>query len=203
MAAETSGEAVARLGRQPVTSVHELSHIALQLFIDNGFDATTVDDVARAAGIGRRTFFRYFSSKNDLPWGEFDALIEAMRRHLAGVDDAIPLGAALRDAVLDFNRYPADELPYHRERMTLLLTVPTLVAHSTLRFERWRQAIAEFAARRLGSDPRDLAPQAIGWASLGASLSAYESWLRDEHADLLELLSRAFDIVGRTFGAAS
>ncbi|UUT36556.1 TetR family transcriptional regulator [Microbacterium elymi] len=45
-----------------------MSHIALELFLANGFDETTVDEIARAARIGRRTFFRYYASKNDLAW---------------------------------------------------------------------------------------------------------------------------------------
>ncbi|TQM06248.1 TetR family transcriptional regulator [Pseudonocardia kunmingensis] len=47
----------------------EVEHIALDLFTERGFDTTTVDDIAAAAGIGRRTVFRYCPSKNDIPWG--------------------------------------------------------------------------------------------------------------------------------------
>ena len=80
-----------RLGRQPSTSVAELSHIGLALFIRNGFEATTVDDIAEAAGIGRRTFFRYFASKNDLPWGDFDRLIASMQSYLMALPADVPL----------------------------------------------------------------------------------------------------------------
>ena len=48
----------------------ELEHVAFELFDRQGFEGTTIDDIAGAqAGIGRRTFFRYFPSKNDVPWG--------------------------------------------------------------------------------------------------------------------------------------
>ena len=53
-------KAASRHGRPPSTTEGELSHIALGLFARKGFEATTVDDIAAAAGIGRRTFFRYF-----------------------------------------------------------------------------------------------------------------------------------------------
>src|ERR1700733_4483234 len=62
---------VARAGRKPVTSRADLEHVAFDLFDRQGFERTTVDDIARAAGIGRRTFFRYFPSKNAVPWGTF------------------------------------------------------------------------------------------------------------------------------------
>jgi mycofactocin system transcriptional regulator len=177
------------------TTVAQLSHIGLQLFIENGFDETTVDEIAAAAGIGRRTFFRYFASKNDLPWGDFDELVERMRADLAAVPDSEPLYATLTRAVLDFNTYPASELQYHRERMQLLMTVPTLVAHSTLRYESWRGVITEFAARRLGEPIDSLRPRMLGWVYLAASLGAYEQWLHEPGSDLIAVLTSALGIL--------
>lgn len=182
----------ARLGRQPSTSHAELSHIALELFRENGFETTTVDAIASAAGIGRRTLFRYFPSKNDLPWGDFDSGLEQMRSYLASLPSDTPLVQALTTAVIEFNRFPDEEIPFHRERMHLLLNVPALVAHSTLRYAAWRQVVAEFAAERLRVPTDSIAPQTIGWTFLGASLAAYEQWLKHDDADLLELLDSAF-----------
>jgi mycofactocin system transcriptional regulator len=188
-----------RLGRAPSTSQAELSHIALQLFVENGFDATTIDEIAARAGIGRRTFFRYFPSKNDLPWGDFEQLLDRMRRYLSELPPTLPLVDALRAAVIEFNRFPAEEVPYHRQRMELLLNVPTLVAHSTLRYASWRQVVAEFAAARLGVPEDSLQPQAIAWTYLAVSLSAYEQWLKHDDADLAVLLDSAIRILDSTF----
>jgi mycofactocin system transcriptional regulator len=190
-----------RIGRQPSTSHAELSHISLQLFIENGFENTTVDAVATAAGIGRRTLFRYFPSKNDLPWGDFDAGLEQMRTYLRLLPAGTPLVDALSLAVVEFNRFPAEEIPFHRERMDLLLNVPALVAHSTLRYAAWRQVVADYAALRLGVASDSLVPQTIAWTFLGASLSAYEQWLKHEDADLLELLGSAFVVLKTVFAA--
>jgi mycofactocin system transcriptional regulator len=187
------------MGRQPSTSVAELSHVALQLFAERGFAETTVDDIATACGIGRRTFFRYFPSKNDLPWGDFDELVERMRRYLHDTPPEVPLVDALREAIVEFNRFPPGEIEDHRLRMSLLLNVPTLVAHSTLRYASWRQAIAEYAARRLRVPEDDMRPQVIAWGALAASLSAYEQWLKHEGADLPTLLRTAFDVLSTTF----
>ncbi|MCU1528138.1 MAG: hypothetical protein JWP75_1901 [Frondihabitans sp.] len=196
---ESLPEVAPRIGRQPATSIAELSHVGLQLFIQHGFDATTVDDIAAAAGIGRRTFFRYFASKNDLPWGDFDGMISQMRAYLFGLDDDVPLQRALRTAVLEFNRFPTDEVPFHRQRMDLLLNVPSLVAHSALRYAAWRQAIADFVAHRLDLDPAALVPQTTGWAMLAASLAAYEQWLKTDDASLLDLLDESLHLVERGF----
>ncbi len=189
------------MGRAPATTHSELSHLALQMFLDRGFDETTVDEIARAAGIGRRTFFRYFASKNDLPWGDFDSLLSAMRAQLRSLPPETPLMDAIRVAVIEFNRFPDAELPFHRERMRLLLNVPSLVAHSTLRYAAWRQVIAAFAAERLGSDPDTLEPQSIAWACLGLCLAAYEQWLSQDDADLPRLLDEAFQRLDSAFGS--
>ena len=73
----------AQLGRRRITSRAELEHVAFELFDRQGFEGTTIDDIAVAAGIGRRTFFRYFPSKNDVPWGNFEDELDRMRA-LAG-----------------------------------------------------------------------------------------------------------------------
>jgi mycofactocin system transcriptional regulator len=192
-----------RLGRQPVTTVAELSHIGLELFIRNGFDETTVEDIAEAAGIGRRTFFRYFPSKNDLPWGDFEGLVASMHDYLLALPREVPLRNAIRSAVIEFNRFPNVEDSYHRARMSLLLTNPTLVGHSTLRFADWRRAVAEFAAVRLGVAPDDLLPQTIAWTYLAVSIAAYERWLRQEGSSLVDLLTQAMDDLGDAFAVAA
>jgi mycofactocin system transcriptional regulator len=200
---EISGETPrARSGRQLSTSPAELSHIAIMLFVERGFDDTTIDDVAAAAGIGRRTFFRYFASKNDLPWGAFDELLERMRAYLEELPAEVPLIDALKTAVIEFNRFPPEEVPFHRQRMRLILTVPTLVAHSTLRYAAWRQVISDFVAQRLGIGADRLEPQAMAWALLGVSISAYEQWLQHDDADLSELLESAYAMLTTSFDAS-
>lgn len=193
------GNAGVRLGRRPSTTPAELSHVALRLFAEHGFEATTVDDIAAAAGIGRTTFFRYFNSKNDLPWGDFDAQLELMRENLRTCSDDVPLMDALRASVLEFNRVPDDEIPYHRERMHLLLTVPTLMAHSTLRYEAWRDVIADYVAHRLDVPRTSPVPNTVAWTLMGAALSAYEQWLLHEDADLTELLDNALQLLSNGF----
>jgi mycofactocin system transcriptional regulator len=188
-------------GRRRATSRAELEHAAFALFAAHGFDDTTVDDIAAAAGIGRRTFFRYFPSKNDIPWGAFEDELDRMRVRLKACPPEVPLMDAIRLALIDFNRVAPDQVPLHRRRMELILRVPTLLAHSTLRFTAWRAVVAEFVAERTGRRPDDLAPQAIAHAVLGVSVAAYEHWLDDQHADLGTLLDNAMRELAAAFGA--
>lgn len=189
----------ARLGRQPTTSRAELSSVALNLFIERGFEQTTVDDIAIAAGVGRRTVFHYFASKNDLPWGDFDTGLESMRRFLHELPSTMSVVEAICAAVVEFNRFPVEEIVHHRARMKLLLEVPALQAHSALRYAAWRAVLATFVAERLGLDEDSLEPQAIAHVFLGISLSAYEQWLRDEDTNLIALLQEAQAILPRLF----
>jgi mycofactocin system transcriptional regulator len=178
-----------RTGRPPATSREELERVAMRLFSEHGFDATTVDDIAVAAGIGRRTFFRYFGSKNDVVWGRFAEGLVDFRATLEATPADVPLDDALRRAIVAFNALPAEQVPVHRQRMTLILTVSSLQAHSTLMYAEWRQVVADFVAGRLGLSTDDLLPRFAGHAMLGAAVAAYEQWLANGEADLPALLN--------------
>lgn len=178
-------------GRAPSTSKEELGRIGLDLFITRGFENVTVDDIAAAAGIGRRTFFRYFPSKNDVAWGDFDALLGSFTESLATAGE-LPMVDAIRLGVRRFNDVPAAERENHRHRMRMLLTTPELVASSTVRYADWRRVIAGFVAERLDTDSASPVPQAVSWACLGISLGAYEAWIEDDSDDLLVLIDRSF-----------
>lgn len=200
-AASSTGSRTGHPGRRRATSRAELEQAAFALFAARGFDATTVDEIAAAAGIGRRTFFRYFPSKNDIPWGAFEDELERMRIRLKACPPEVPLADAIRVALIDFNRVAPAQVPLHRRRMQLILRVPTLLAHSTLRFTAWREVVAEFVAERTGRRPDDLAPQAIAHAVLGVAIAAYEHWLDDPDSDLGVLLDAAMREVSGAFGA--
>jgi mycofactocin system transcriptional regulator len=198
-----AAQAPVATGRRRITSRAELEHVAFDLFDRQGFEETTVDDIAAAARIGRRTFFRYFPSKNDIPWGDFDGELDRMRAQLKTFPVGLPLMDALRAAIVDFNRITPDQVPQHRRRMRLILWVPALKAHSTLRFTAWRQVVAEFAAERLAMPAGTLAPQAIAHAVLGVAVAAYEQWLETEDGDLSELLDAAMRHLAAAFTACA
>ncbi|WP_206492247.1 mycofactocin system transcriptional regulator [Rhodococcus sp. KRD162] len=178
-----------RAGRRPSTTLGELSDLGIELFASKGFEETSVDDIADAAGIARRTFFRYFPSKNAVPWGDFDTQLAALRTHLAGLPEDIELADGLRSALLQFNTFPVEEAAVHRQRMSLILGNPALQSYSMLMYEGWRAVIAEYVAARTESEPTDHFPRTVGWMVLGVAISAYEQWLTDEALDLAQLLS--------------
>jgi mycofactocin system transcriptional regulator len=183
------------IGRPPTTTHEQIERVALALFVENGFEETTVDEIAAAVGVGRRTIFRYFPSKNDMVWGEFDQVIERLRTHL-DEGAGLTLAEALRRAAVLSNRYPDEQLPELRRRLTLITSAPSLQANSMLRYAAWRGAVASWAAGRLGLRPDDLVPEAISQAALGASMAAFTRWVGHPREDLGTLLDQAYGVLG-------
>jgi mycofactocin system transcriptional regulator len=184
-----------RLGRRRSTTPQHITDVALGLFADRGFSEVSVDDVAHAAGIARRTVFRYYASKNAIPWGDFDAHLQHLSELLDDLDPDMPLGEALRAALLSFNTFDESETRSHRQRMRVILQTAELQAYSMTMYAGWRDVIAAFVARRTGVKTSDLRPQTVAWMMLGVALSAYEYWLDDESVSLPEALGGAFDVV--------
>ncbi|MFW6773939.1 mycofactocin system transcriptional regulator [Nocardioides sp. CPCC 205120] len=188
-------------GRPRSTTHGSIEAAALRLFEEQGFEQTTVDDIAEAAGISRRTLFRYFASKNDIPWGNFADGLEELERRLEAAPTDVPLWMALHEAILDFNALAEDAVAQHRRRMRLLLRTPALQAHSALMYAEWRGVVARFVAARTGTDPGDVRAVVVGHAALAVSLAAYDAWLSHDDADLGELLDEALAALREHLGA--
>jgi mycofactocin system transcriptional regulator len=180
-----------RPGRPPATDHGAIERAAFALFAERGFEGTTIEDIAAAAGVGRRTVFRYFPSKNDIPWGLFDASLVRLREHLEAMPGTVPVYRAVHDAVLAFNHLEPEQIPQHRQRMRLLLTTPALQAHAVHRYAQWRGTIAGYVAGRYGLNETDLLPRTVGQVTLAVSLSAYEQWLLVEDEPLEQFLDDA------------
>ena len=182
-------EPSSRVGRRPSTSRGLISDIAIDLFATQGFDETSVDEIAEAAGIARRTFFRYFASKNAVPWGDFDAHLDEMRQLLRELPDDVSLADGLASALLAFNNFPPEEAATHRQRMELILRVPALQGYSMVMYEGWRRVVAEHVAARAHCKPDDHLARTVGWIMLGTAIAAYEQWLTDDSLELPDLLA--------------
>ncbi|MBY3985622.1 mycofactocin system transcriptional regulator [Rhodococcus fascians] len=190
-------ELPAPVGRPPSTTKGGISDVGIALFAERGFESTSIDDIAEAAGIARRTFFRYFPSKNAVPWGDFDAGLAVLRRLLAELPLSMSVPDAVMSALLEFNSFPEEEREVHRIRMKLIFEVPALQAYSMVMYQGWRAVITEFVAAREGLDSDDLYPRTAGWLALGVAISAYEQWLADDGTDLPDLLREASEPLHR------
>ncbi len=189
-------------GRPPGTSARELELISLRLFTEVSFEETTVEQIALAAGVSRRTFFRYFESKADVLWHAFDGEVRALRAAFAAVPPGVPAMEAIRQVVIGANRYRAEDVPELRTRMNLIGSVPALQASAAHHYDAWERAVSDFAAARLGQPPNSLYPLAIGRATLAVCRSAYDCWVDRADADLTVYLDEALVALAAGFDPA-
>lgn len=192
-------EPAARRGRPPGTSRRELELIALRLFAEQGFDDTTIDQIAAEAGISRRTFFRYYDSKAGVLWGAFDTEIDDLRRQLATVDPGVPTMQAIRSAVMAVNHYRAEDVPELRTRMNLIGSSAGLSAGAATHYDAWERAISDFVAERTGQPAGSLFPLAVGRATLATCRAAYDRWVARADTALTVYLDAALAALAEGF----
>jgi mycofactocin system transcriptional regulator len=165
--------------------------IALRLFTEQGFEATTIEQIAAEAGVSTRTFFRYFAAKADVLWAEFDTEVHAIRAALAAVPASVPMMDAIRQAVVTANHYRAQDVDELRARMNLISSEPAMVSSAATHYDAWEQAISEFVAARTGQPATSLYPLTVGRATLAACRAAYDRWSVRADADLTLYLDAA------------
>lgn len=178
-------------GRPPSTSRAALSAVAMRLFIEQGYDETSVEQIATAAGVSRRTFFRYFATKSAVFWSDFDFDVQTIARLLSSAPTDEPMMDVIRAAVVQANHYRAADLPALRARMNLIATVPALQGDATVHYESWERAISEFVAARTGEPVDSMWPLVIGRTTLAACRAAFDRWSSRVDADLTRYLDAA------------
>jgi mycofactocin system transcriptional regulator len=180
-----------RRGRPPGTSARALELIALRLFSEQGFEETTVEQIAAEAGVSRRTFFRYFDAKSDVLWHEFDGEVAELREAFARVPQDVATMDAIREVVVGVNRYRVEDVPELRARINLIGRVAALQASAAPHYDAWERTISDFVARRLDLAAESLYPTAIGRAALAVCRAAYDQWVVRADADLTVYLDEA------------
>ncbi|MFF0475343.1 TetR family transcriptional regulator [Streptomyces sp. NPDC004284] len=175
----------------------ELTEAALQLLALRGFDAVTVDEIATAAGVSKRTFFRYFASKEDVVVQFLAGMGADMRAGLA----ARPAGERPSEALLRTVSVPLTACGDHAERalpvVRLILRTPALLARFLEHQARWREELTEELAVRLGRDPgTDLYPRLAAGMALAAFDAVLHRWSGGEGAeDPGALIGEAFTVL--------
>ncbi len=173
-----------------------LEDAALALFAERGFDQTTVDDLAAVSGVGRRTIFRYFPSKNDIVFGALDERLRVLAAELdAGGAAGVPLLEVMRRAFHATSHYEPDERAWLALRIRLIATVPSLQAHAALRYRAWEDAVQAAVAGRTGARG-GVYPRACAKAIIGVMWAAFDTWLETGAGDdLPEIIDDAMDVL--------
>jgi AcrR family transcriptional regulator len=183
-----------------------ISAAAFELFAAQGYDSTTVDAVAERAGIARRTFFRYFRSKDDVIFPDHDSLLATVQQHLAMSSELSPVAAICGGVRLVFGSY-VDDPGISVQRYRLTRSVSALRDRelaSVRRYERmFSKYVRERLAGELGESAAMLRADVIAATVVAAHNAVLREWLRSGGTyDPMQDLENAFAWVMRTFEPA-
>jgi AcrR family transcriptional regulator len=167
---------------------------ALRLFREQGYDATTIDQIAEAAEFSPSTFFRYFPSKEDVVmYDDLDpAMIAAYRAQPPGVSPIAALRAAMRTVLTDL---PADQLRDMGDRFNLMRGVPELRNRMLSEFVRNIDLGAELLAERLQRSASDRQVRIVAGALIGALMAILFDADAAEPMDYLRLMDETLETI--------
>ncbi|MET7656518.1 MULTISPECIES: TetR family transcriptional regulator [unclassified Streptomyces] len=177
---------------------------AFRLFLERGYEQTTIDDIVALAGVGRRSFFRYFPSKEDVVFPDHERCVADMTAFLAASDEAHePVGRVCDAARLVLSMY-AENPAFSVQRYRLTKQVPGLRAYELSVVWRYERALAEYLRGRFTGRPDgNLHADVIAAAVVAAHNNALRSWLRsDGQSDASATVDHALGYVQSAFGAA-
>lgn len=164
---------------------------ALRLFVEKGYDATTVEEIAAAAGVSHMTFFRYFPRKEEVvEYDEYDPMLEDLIA--ARPPDEAPITAlhnAIRVGLLQVMGTDREAVLV---RTRLILDNPVLRSRTLIANDVTRDLFARALARRAGLAEPDLAATVQASAALGAIATALTAWAENGQADLIAVVDSAF-----------
>lgn len=156
-----------------------LADAAAELFLEQGYGRTTVDQIAARAGVSRATFFNYFPAKSDVMWLELDAAVAALPELLAASTEPSPV-RAVEDALLAAARaHDPERVPWAVAQAEVMGIGAELVASVAARVTAQHAAVAAFVGRRTGEQAGALWPQTVSGAMLGAAAAAFGVWVAD------------------------
>lgn len=186
--------------RAPIRDL--LVSAAFELFAEHGYDGTTIDDIVRQAGVGRRSFFRYFPTKEEVVFPDHESALANMVGYLEeGAQDPDPIGRVCGAARLVMRMY-AENAEFSVRRYMLTRKVPALKAHETAVVRRYERALAAYLERRLAALPDGgVRAHTVAASVVAAHNYGLRTWLRSGACgDVAAGIDQALNLVRRTWG---
>lgn len=158
-------------GRPHASSRDTIEEAAAELFLEQSYGDTTIEEITRRAGVSRATFFNYFASKGDLLWIDADRAIERFEELLGG-------GMGLRDAIASVaSEVGPERVPLAATQADAMGARDELVASGLARIARVTALIRAALARELGKERDSLRLNVRANALAGAVVAAWGAWV--------------------------
>jgi AcrR family transcriptional regulator/catechol 2,3-dioxygenase-like lactoylglutathione lyase family enzyme len=186
-----------RAGRPKASSRETIAEAACELFLEQGYEQTSIVDISRRAGVSRSSFFNYFSSKSDVLWAGLDERLAEFERRIA-TDGSTDAAAAVRAATLAIaDGFAPDSLALGIVNAAAMGLEVEYERDAALR----RARVARAVSARLAHGGADrVRAEVAGAAWGGAVIAAIEAWAHDGagRTSLARFLARASDAAGST-----
>ncbi|HEX6468415.1 MAG TPA: TetR family transcriptional regulator [Streptosporangiaceae bacterium] len=201
--AATDPAPTGRRERKKQRTREALIDAAFALFAEKGFEATTVEEITDIVDVSSRTFFRYFSSKEDVVLTFHEEQFEAMKAALAAQPLDAPVITAMRNAAVSVMRaceqgaYGFDPKKFVCVQ-EMMESSPTVFGRSLEHGQKKQAEITQIIADRMGVDPAvDLRPHVAGGAASCAFRAAVEVWMRADgrHGSFADMLDQVFALI--------
>ncbi len=177
----------------------EIANAAMRLFVDRGFETTTIDDIAAAAGMSRRSVFRYFATKEEIVVGKLNLGTEEMLATLRERPLDEPVWTSLR-RVFDIAGEPDEQQALKPVQRMIFATAPLLAVYLE-RVQSMQDAVANTLGERAAEagtpyTADDPTPQALAAAAFGCLNAAQHTWLASASDEpLTDFIDRAMAAV--------
>lgn len=173
--------------RKKVRTRDAIRDAAHDLFLERGFGGTTIDDIAAAADVSPRTFFRYFTSKEEVLFSRFDEVLDLLREFLDSRPADEPVGTTLR---LASDQFVDLEVSVEGDRgaFEIFRSNEALHARYLQSFFRLEAMTAEWIATRTKLPAEDVVPRTLAAVLASGARVALDVWFEHPGLDLPQLL---------------
>jgi AcrR family transcriptional regulator len=169
----------------------------MRLFAEQGYESTTLPQIAEAAGVSRTTLLRYFPSKGAIIWHDVDGLNEAVAAALRAVPAERPWREALVELFTDVPVPPVEQLEISRFRMRLMHREAALRQQLAAFTQEGAKDVQAFIAERLGEPVDALRPAVLASAVNAALVTAWMWWaLHTDEGDPREAIRAGLSTIG-------
>ncbi|WP_338703453.1 TetR family transcriptional regulator [Streptomyces sp. Q6] len=182
-----------------------LAEAAFQLYLERGFERTTVDDIVARAGVGRRSFFRYFPSKEDAVFPDHESCLAEMTAFLDAASDERDAVDVVCDGARIVLRMYASNPEFSVQRYRLTREVPGLRTYELSVVRRYERTLAGYLRRRWESEPDGaLRAEVVAASVVAAHNNGLRSWLRSGgEGDAEMAVDAALALVRQVWGQAA